>query len=181
MATVVLSQPAEQRAYAVAFGLSVFTILYNLTEGAVSTWLGFRDETLALFGFGVDSFIEVISGLGIAYMVVRLRRAPHSNAGRAAGEKLALRITGYGFYALVAGLVVSAAVSVWTGHRPETTGWGVVISLVSIAVMWALVRAKERVGRQLNSAAIRASSQTGWSDLGHGSGCCLSGPCRARA
>ncbi len=46
----------------------------------------------------------------------------HSNAGRTAAEKLALRITGYGFYALVAGLVVSAAVNVWMGHRPETTG-----------------------------------------------------------
>ena len=69
---------------------------------------------------------------------------------------------GYGFYALVtglvAGLVVSAAVSMWMGHRPETTGWGVVISLVSAAVVGALVVAKERVGRQLNSAAIRADA-----------------------
>ena len=37
-----------RRAYEVAFGLSVFTIVYNLAEGAVSTWLGLRDETLAL-------------------------------------------------------------------------------------------------------------------------------------
>ena len=148
---------ATRRAYAVALGLSVFTIGYNLAEGAVSTWLGFRDETLALFGFGVDSFIEVISGVGIAYMVLRLRRAG-ADAGRADAERTALRVTGYGFYALVVGLLVSAAVTVWTGHRPETTVWGVVVSLVSIAVMGLLVRAKERVGRQLNSAAIRADA-----------------------
>ena len=148
---------AAHRAYSVALGLSVFTIVYNVVEGLVSTWLGFRDETLALFGFSIDSFIEVISGVGIAYMVLRLRRAG-ADAGRAAAERTALRVTGYGFYALVAGLVASAAVSVWTRHRPETTVPGVVIALVSIAVMAALVAAKERVGRQLNSAAIRADA-----------------------
>ena len=148
-----------KRAYSVAFGLSLFTIAYNVVEGVVSTWLGFRDETLALFGFGIDSFIEVISGVGIACMVLRLRRAPAgSDAGRAAAERTALRITGYGFYALVAGLAVSAGVSIWTAHRPETTIPGVIISLVSMAVMGALVAAKKRVGRQLNSAAIRADA-----------------------
>ena len=157
MSVVAITSSADQRAYDVAFGLSLFTIFYNLAEGAVSTWLGLRDETLALFGFGVDSFIEVISGVGIAYMVLRLRRAG-ADTGRAAAERTALRVTGYGFYVLVAGLVASAGASVWTGHRPETTVPGVVISLVSIAVMGLLVRAKERVGRQLHSAAIRADA-----------------------
>ena len=60
---------AAHLVYSVALGLSVFTIVYNVVEGLVSTWLGFRDETLALFGFGIDSFIEVISGVGIAVMV----------------------------------------------------------------------------------------------------------------
>lgn len=155
--TLALPRATEQRAYTVALGLSVFTIVYNVAEGLVSTWLGFRDETLALFGFGVDSFIEVISGVGIAYLVLRLRRTG-ADAGRAAAERTALRVTGYGFYALVAGLVGSAALSVWTGHRPETTRPGVVIALVSIAVMGALVVAKERVGRQLNSPALRADA-----------------------
>ncbi len=159
MPATALSPAAAQRAYDVAFGLSLFTIFYNLAEGLAATLLGYRDETLALFGFGVDSFIEVVSGLGIAYMVLRLRRSPAAGtSGRATAERVALRITGYAFYALVAGLVISAGASTWTGHRPETTRWGVVISLVSIAVMWALVVAKERVGRQLHSAAIQADA-----------------------
>jgi len=49
---------AAHRAYSVALGLSVFTMVYNVVEGLVSTWLGLRDETLALFGFGIDSFID---------------------------------------------------------------------------------------------------------------------------
>ena len=45
--------------------LAVFTIIYNLIEGVVSMWFGASDETLALFGFGVDSFIEVISAVAV--------------------------------------------------------------------------------------------------------------------
>ena len=45
--------------------LAVLTIGYNLVEGVVSMALGAADETLALFGFGVDSFIEVISAVGV--------------------------------------------------------------------------------------------------------------------
>ena len=38
--------------------------------------LGYDDETLSLFGFGADSFIEVISGIGIAVMKMRIRQNP---------------------------------------------------------------------------------------------------------
>jgi hypothetical protein len=49
------------------------TIYYNLVEGIVSVWAGAADETLALFGFGVDSFIEVISAIGVWHMIRRVR------------------------------------------------------------------------------------------------------------
>ena len=49
--------------YKKAFFLSLFTIFYNIIEGIVSIYFGATDETLALFGFGVDSFVEVLSGL----------------------------------------------------------------------------------------------------------------------
>ena len=54
----------EVKLYRRAYQLSLFTIIYNLVEGFVSVILGYHDETLTLFGFGVDSFIEVMSGLG---------------------------------------------------------------------------------------------------------------------
>ena len=46
-----------------AYILSLITIFYNLVEGGVATFYGAQDETLALFGFGLDSFVEVLSGL----------------------------------------------------------------------------------------------------------------------
>ena len=65
--------------YKIAFRLSLFTIVYNLIEGLVAVIFGYKDESLTLFGFGVDSFIEVISGFGIAHMVLRIRQNPASD------------------------------------------------------------------------------------------------------
>ncbi|AJE02457.1 cation transporter [Geobacter pickeringii] len=145
-----------QQLYRTAALLALITIGYNLVEGMVSVGLGAADETLSLFGFGLDSFVEVISGLGIWHMVRRLRRGEEER--RDAFERRALRITGGAFYLLAAGLAVTAAISIHAGHRPETTVWGIVVSLVSISFMWLLIRHKTRVGKALNSPAILADA-----------------------
>ena len=146
----------NNRLYRIAFGLAVFSIVYNIGEGLISTYLGFEDESLALFGFGSDSFIEVISGLGIAHMVLRIQNNPNSK--RDDFERTALRITGVAFYILVFGLVLTSLYNLWTGHKPLTTFWGVVISVISILVMWGLVLWKRKVGKELNSAPILADA-----------------------
>lgn len=146
----------NKKLYKIAFGLAIFTIIYNIAEGIISTYLGFEDESLALFGFGSDSFIEVISGLGIAHMIVRIQKNPNSK--RDDFERTALRITGIAFYILVFGLVVTSIYNIWTGHKPLTTFWGVVISIISILIMWILVVWKRKVGNQLNSAPILADA-----------------------
>lgn len=136
--------------------LALFTIFYNLVEGGASVWLGAADETLALFGFGVDSFIEVISAIGVWHMLRRIR----NNGGetRDEFEQRALRITGVAFYVLSAGLVLTAGMSLYGQHRPETTLWGIVVSLLSISFMWYLIRQKTKVGTELDSPAILADA-----------------------
>jgi divalent metal cation (Fe/Co/Zn/Cd) transporter len=105
----------------------------------------------------VDSFIEALSGLGILHMTMRMRLDPQGN--RDVFERTALRITGVSFYILAAGLTAGSLYNFWTGHKPETTWWGVIISLVSIAVMLALIRGKQIVGTQLHSDAILADAR----------------------
>jgi|SRR5690348_1734341 len=143
--------------YKLAFGLAIFTIIYNTAEGLVSTWFGYEDGTLSLFGFGADSFIEVISGIGIAHMILRIQNNHKSKRDKF--EKTALKITGYSFYILVAGLVITSLYNVYTGHKPETTFWGVIISIISIGMMWILVIGKTRTGKLLNSEAILADAE----------------------
>ncbi len=136
--------------------LSIITIVYNVIEGVISIYFGIGDETLALLGFGVDSFVEVISGLGIAHMVWRMNRS--SVTERDGFERLALRITGTAFYLLVAGLAVGAVISIIEGGRPETTIVGIIVSAISILTMYFLMSAKLKVGRRLNSDAIIADA-----------------------
>jgi hypothetical protein len=138
--------------YKTAFILSLITIFYNIIEGVVSAYFGYTDETLALFGFGIDSFIEVISGVGIAHMIIRFRNNDFNKEN--SFEKTALKITGTSFYLLAAGLAVTVIYNVFTQHKPETTFWGIVISLISIATMYFLMNAKLSAGRKLESQPI---------------------------
>lgn len=146
-----------EKLYKFALGLAIFTIIYNTAEGFLSTWLGYEDGTLSLFGFGADSFIEVISGIGIAHMVIRIQQNDKSERDKF--EKTALKITGFSFYILVVGLVTTSVYNIYTGHRPETAFWGIVISIISILIMGFLFFLKTKTGKALHSEAILADAE----------------------
>ncbi|HWR98357.1 MAG TPA: cation transporter [Candidatus Methanoperedens sp.] len=150
------ASPDRERLLRRANALALVTIFYNILEGLISVGFGLEDETLALFGFGVDSFVEVVSGIGIWHLVRRLR----TDGGEAPDrfERHALRVTGTAFFLLAGGLTAVAAVSIARGGAPESTFWGTVVALVSILTMGLLIRAKVAVGRALGSAAILADA-----------------------
>lgn len=135
-----------------AFTLSLVTIIYNILESVVSLFFGTQDQALTLSGFGADSFVEVLSGLGIAHMISRMKKSPVTQNDRF--ENRALKITGTAFYILTASLVVLAGMAIYTRSKPTTTTAGIIISLVSIASMYFLYRAKLNVGQKLHSAPI---------------------------
>jgi divalent metal cation (Fe/Co/Zn/Cd) transporter len=147
----------EERYYKIVLWLAIFTVVYNFAEGLVSIWLGVADETISLFGFGVDSFVEVISGIGILQMVVRIRKNPASSKTKF--EKRALTITGSAFYLLTAGLVIGAVINLVKGHKPETTLSGIIVSLISLAVMYWLYRSKINYGQKLNAQPVIADGR----------------------
>ncbi len=113
-------------------------------------------KAFSLFGFGIGSFIEVISAIGVATMINRIKQ--NEQSGRSKFEKTTLRITGTGFYILVAGLVFTSVYNIYTKHTPETTLAGVIIAASSIIFMWVLFYEKNKVGKQLNSDAIIADA-----------------------
>ena len=147
---------SEKTLWRLALGLAIFTIVYNVAEGVFSIFFGIQDETLTLFGFGVDSFIEVLSGIGILAMTLRIQASPNSE--RSGFEKTALRITGTSFYILAVGLAITTVYNLIQQHKPETTLPGIIISLISIGIMWALVWSKRKVGKALNSVPILADA-----------------------
>jgi divalent metal cation (Fe/Co/Zn/Cd) transporter len=118
--------------------------------------LGYKDDTLTLFGFGVDSFIEVMSGIGIAVMILRIQQNPESSKNEF--EIKALKITGTSFYLLSAGLLIGIIINIINNHKLETALWGIIISIISIIVMVWLMTAKRSVGKKLQSEPIISDS-----------------------
>jgi divalent metal cation (Fe/Co/Zn/Cd) transporter len=151
-------RPSSQREtfYRWANALALITIFYNLIEGIVSVFFGYKDGAVALFGFGIDSFVEVISGLGIWHMIHRMKQ--NGSESNDAFEKTALRVTGSAFYVLAVGLIGTALANLYQGHKPAATFWGIVVAGISILSMWLLIHYKLKVGRQFNSQALIADA-----------------------
>ncbi len=146
----------NQKQWQLAKWLAFITIFYNIIEGVISIFFGVQDDTLALLGFGVDSLVEVISGAGILHMILRIQRAKDPLDPKF--EKLALKITGTGFYLLTAGLVAGSVIKIINNSKPETTVAGIIISSISLLTMYILIRLKLKVGCRLNSSAIIADA-----------------------
>jgi divalent metal cation (Fe/Co/Zn/Cd) transporter len=151
-----MNKEQEDKLYKSAILLSILTIIFNLFEGLASVYFGYKDETLTLFGFGADSFIEMISAAGIYVMVKRIMCNPQSHRNKF--ETTSLQITGMSFYLLSAGLLFSVVVNLYNRNKPRTAIAGVIIALISIAAMVSLIYGKQYIGKKLNSVPILADA-----------------------
>lgn len=151
-----MNQLLDHKSLNAALLLSIITIVYNVVEGIVSIIFGINDQTLALLGFGVDSFVEVISGIGILHMIIRIKNSISEERDKF--ESTALRVTGIGFYLLTTGLVLGSVLNIVEKNNPSTTLAGIVISFISIITMYFLMKAKLNVGDKLHSEAIIADA-----------------------
>jgi len=146
-----------QKLYKTALNIAIFVMVYNVVESIIAVYFGYADESLTLFGFGFDSAVEVASNLGVIFMIKRIQQNPNSD--RAPYEKTALKITGYGFYALSIILLVGILLNLSQNHKPINTFWGVIIASISIAVMLFVVNKQMKIGKKLNSKPIIADAK----------------------
>lgn len=135
--------------------LTWVTLGYNSLEGLLSIGAGLLAGSVALVGFGVDSFIEVMASLAAIWRL----RADADVRRRAFAERWALRVIGLCFLALAAYIAVDAARSLIGGAAPGRSLFGIVVAAASLIVMPLLARAKRRVGDALASRAIRAEAR----------------------
>ncbi len=132
--------------------LAWITVGYNLIEGLVSMGFGASDESVALFGFGADSFIEVGSALLVLW---RFRREASSRSeDQAARERRATAGIAWLFLALAAGTAAGAIVQLVGRRHPETTVPGLAIALASIAFMLWLWHEKRLAAAALSSRTL---------------------------
>ncbi len=132
--------------------LEYFTIGWNATEAVMAMGAGIVAGSIALVGFGVDSVIESLSG---ALLLWRL----YSHENDESREQLALKLVGVSFLLLALYVGFDAAKSLIQREPPHASVVGIIVSAASLIVMPLLARAKRKVARRLNSAALIADSR----------------------
>jgi divalent metal cation (Fe/Co/Zn/Cd) transporter len=135
--------------------LEYFTIVWNSLEGVFALVAGWMAGSIALVGFGVDSFIEVTSGAALLWRM----SADGDVERRERYEKRALRIVGLCFVGLAAYVGYESLSDLLQKHAPERSIPGAALACVSLVVMPLLSRAKRRVGSALGSSAMNADAK----------------------
>ncbi|CAN5543037.1 cation transporter [soil metagenome] len=135
--------------------LAWFTIAWNSVEGIVGIVSGIAAGSIALIGFGVDSYVEVFAG---AVILWRLSEERHGQDLSEAAEARAVRLIAITFLVLAAGIGVESVRKLVVGAEPDESWLGIGLAVVSLVVMPALARAKRRVGERMGSRAVTADA-----------------------
>jgi divalent metal cation (Fe/Co/Zn/Cd) transporter len=136
---------------------SCATVGYNVLEGTLAVTAAWYAGSVALLGFGVDSFIESLSGM---IMLWRFGRHGHLCGDEQERiEQRAVKLIGYSFLALTAYLVYESASKLYFREVAEPSLFGVVVAIASLIVMPALFFAKYRTGRAMGSRSLVADSK----------------------
>ena len=139
--------------------LEYLTIGWNVVEGVVAIAAGFVAGSIALIGYGADSFVETVSGV---VLVWRLSAEARGNLDEEAVERIehrAARLVGVAFLLLAAYVAIAAIRSLIGQEAPNASAVGIVLTGVSIVVMLWLARAKRTTGQALGSRALVADAQ----------------------
>ena len=139
--------------------LEYLTVGWNIVEGLVAIGAGMAAGSVALIGFGFDSFVESVSG---SILIWRLRAEVTGTAGEERIEQVerrAERLVGVSFIILGAYVAYQAIQTLVARDEPAPSPVGIVLTILSLAVMLWLARAKLQTGQALNSRALIADSQ----------------------
>lgn len=135
--------------------LAWFTIAWNAIEGVAGIVAGVAAGSIALVGFGIDSYVEVFAGGVILW---RLSKEDHGDEVSVSAERRAVRLIAVTFLLLAAGVGAESVRKLVVGAEPEESLFGIGLAVVSLIVMPLLARAKHRVGERLESRAVTADA-----------------------
>jgi len=148
---------ANSRLYKRALFLSYFTVGYNFLEGLVSVFAGLLAGSIALVGFGLDSFIESLSG---GVMIWRFsKHGSISEEEEERIEKKAIGLIGYTFFVFGAYVLYESLKKLYFREIPNPSLPGIIIAIVSIIVMPVLFYMKYKTGRSIGSRSLIVDSK----------------------
>ncbi len=147
----------DSRLHNKALHLSYFTVGYNILEGGISIFAGILAGSIALVGFGLDSFVESLSG---GVMIWRFRQhGKISEEQEERIEKKAVKLVGYTFFVLGVYVLYESVKKLYFGEIPNPSLLGIIIAIISLIVMPILFLMKYRTGKSIKSRSLIADSK----------------------
>ncbi|WP_233195705.1 cation transporter [Corynebacterium sp. 13CS0277] len=128
-----------------------FTISYNVLEALISIWAGFEASSVALIGFGLDSVVEVLSALAVAWQFAR--KEPEK------WEKVTVRAIAVSFFLLAFYVGLNSVLTLWNKEAPEHTVFGLSITAISLLLMPILAFFESQIGRELQSKSVMSDAK----------------------
>jgi divalent metal cation (Fe/Co/Zn/Cd) transporter len=141
-----------------ALHLELLTVGWNIAEGAIAVAAAVAAGSVALLGFGIDSFVESASGGILLWRLLAERNRSLQPAEIERLDHRARRLVALSLFALAAWVAFDAARSLLEKEKPNASLVGIVLTVVSIGVMIWLARAKRRTAAGLGSRALEADA-----------------------
>ena len=146
----------KEKLYKRALLLSYLTVGYNVLEGIISIFAGALAGSIALIGFGLDSFIESISG---GVMIWRFSQSGKKAEEEERIEKKATRLVASTFFILGAYVLYESIKKLVVSDIPEPSLLGIIIAIVSLIFMPILFYMKYKTAQSLNSSSLIADAK----------------------
>lgn len=140
-----------------ALRLEYLTVGWNVVEGCIAVTAALTSGSIALMGFGVDSFVESASGTVLIWRLIAEEKGMNPSEIEQLDQR-AHKLVGVSLFALAAYIALDAVWALGKGERPEVSFVGIVLTVVSLSVMIWLARAKRRTASELGSRALAADA-----------------------
>jgi cation diffusion facilitator family transporter len=131
------------------------TVGWNVVEGIVAIVAGIVAGSIALIGFGLDSYVEVASGI---VLIWRLRKHGFGDEEEEAAEKRAIFFVGVTFVLLALYVTFESGKKLLFHEHPDESIIGIILAIVSLIVMPVLAFYKKKIATEINSRALRADA-----------------------
>lgn len=155
----VRSSPALTRDWArIGLWLVAATMTYNVAEGIIALWAGVHAGSIALVGFGLDSYIECAAAAALLWrLILEARAAPPEVVETS--EQRVHRFVGATFVILALYVLGQAGWTLWTHQAPNESLLGIILAVASLIIMPLVSWGKLRAATALNSAALRSEAK----------------------
>jgi divalent metal cation (Fe/Co/Zn/Cd) transporter len=142
----------------ISLWLVVSTMAYNVVEGVIALWAGTQADSIALLGFGLDSFIESAAAAVLLWRLAVEARGANPETIESSEQRVH-RFVGGTFMALALYVLVHASWTLWRREAPVESVIGIILAAASLVVMPLVSWGKFHAAKAISSAALRSEAK----------------------